>query len=1286
LAKRWQFWIDVGGTFTDCLAVEPGGAIHRAKVLSSGRLRFQGEPAASLDELRLVDSNRPANDFFAGWRLSLEKGRFSSRIRSFDAETGLLRLENARPDSIAADDVELWNGEEAPVVAIRRFLGLRLAEPVGDVDVRLGTTRGTNALLERQGARTAFVTTKGFGDLLRIGNQSRPRLFDLAIRKPADLYERAVELDERLAADGSILRSLDRRFALQAMTRLRDDGIESLAVCLLHSYRNPIHEEVVGEIAVGLGFSHVALSFRLAPLQRIVPRAQTTVVDAYLTPIVREYLQRLRQSMPDADLRLMTSSGSLVRAEHFVGKDSVLSGPAGGVVGACHVANEAGFDRAIGFDMGGTSTDVCRSEGSVERRYEMDVIDPATGGTTKIVAPMLSIETVAAGGGSICEFDGVKVTVGPKSGGSNPGPACYGRGGPLCITDVNVFLGRIVPERFPFPLDRDAVIDQLDDVRRRIKTATGEEPTRERLASGFLDVANANMASAIKRVSVARGYDVRDYALVSFGGAGAQHACAVADELGISTILQHPYASLLSAFGIGIADVTRFAVRDVGRPLCKETLADLETDFRSMAEGLRREVLAEDVAPDGLSAPIRRLDLRYAGQDGVITVERRGDDDWGRLFEAEHRRLYGFAFPERAIEIRAARVELTGRTTKPATADLPVEASKPSADRFVDAYFAGAWRRTPYFLRETLNPGDEIDGPALILEPNSSIVVAPDWTAVVSRRNDLVLERVRQKARPTENTPATSDPIELELFNNRFSSIAEQMGETLRRTSLSTNVKERLDYSCAIFSADGSLVVNAPHIPVHLGAMGDCVRALREDVPGMQPGDVYLTNDPYRGGSHLPDVTVVTPVFDASGRRLLFFTGSRAHHAEIGGSRPGSMPPFSASLAEEGVLLRAFRLARNGIYAEEELRRLLTSGSFPSRAPADNLADVRAQAAANKIGADLLRRLVESLGEANVLAYMGFVRDAAAAKVRQSLLKVPEGVYRLVDAMDEGSTVAVSVTIRHGMQGGEAIVDFTGSGPTSTGNLNANPAIVRSAVLYCFRCLLDEDVPLNDGVLAPVRIVIPLGTILSPVADVDPAKCPAVVGGNVETSQRVVDVVLGAIGAAAASQGTMNNFLFGRPAREGEQGFGYYETICGGAGAVPGFAGADAVHSHMTNTRITDPEVVEDRYPIRLNEFSIRIGSGGPGRSPGGDGVVREFEFLDRLEASLLTNRRTTAPFGLGGGEPGAGGRNLLRRAGESTWLELPPAATVEVAPGDRLRIETPGGGGFGAPLATAND
>ena len=1287
MAARWQFWIDVGGTFTDCLAVDPAGRIRTAKVLSSGKLRARGERAEQTNRLRLRGLDELPDDFFAGWVLSLDRGGFHARIARYESKTNEIVLQHELPPTLSIEDAELSAGEEAPVVAIRRFLGKRLDEPIGEVDVYLGTTRGTNALLERQGARTAFITTKGFGDLLRIGNQNRPRLFDLAIRKPADLYEVSIELDERLAADGSVLRPLERSEVAKKLDELRQRDIESVAVCLLHSYRNPIHENLVGEIANRAGFSHVALSSRLAPLQRIVPRAQTTVVDAYLTQIVRDYLRKLRRSLPDADLRLMTSSGSLVEAERFVGKDSVLSGPAGGVVGACHVANEAGFHKAIGFDMGGTSTDVCRSEGAVERRYEMDVVDPSTGGSTKIVAPMLSIETVAAGGGSICDFDGVKITVGPKSGGSTPGPACYGRGGPLCITDVNLFLGRIVPERFPFTLDREAVVRRLDEVRERIKQATGDAPSRERLAAGFLAVANANMAAAIKRVSVARGYDVREYALVSFGGAGAQHACAVSEELGIRRVLQHPYASLLSAFGIGIADVTRFAARDIGRPLNSETLANLEETFVEMAGDLREEILAEGVAAERLLPPVRRLDLRYVGQDAVITGDAPPDGDWGAVFEREHRRLYGFAFPGRAIEIRAARIELTGRTPKPPTPTIQPKPRQPKSDGVVDAYFDGDWRRTPYFLRENLRPGDSIAGPALILESNSSIVVAPRWTVAVSTRDDLVLERESGAESTSTSTDALkADPIELELFNNRFASIAEQMGETLRRTALSTNVKERLDYSCAIFSADGSLVVNAPHIPVHLGAMGDCVRALLEDIPEMRPGDVYITNDPYRGGSHLPDVTVVTPVFDTAGERLLFFTGSRAHHAEIGGTRPGSMPPFSSSLAEEGVLLRAFRLARDGVYAEDGLRRLLTSARYPSRAPEDNLADIRAQAAANKIGVDLLEQLIAALGAPKVLSYMGFIREAAAAKIRQSLLRIPEGVHRFEDSLDDGSKIAVAVAIKHTPAGGEAVVDFTGSGPTARGNLNANPAIVRSAVLYCFRCLLAEDVPLNDGVLAPVTIIIPPGTILSPVADVDPEKCPAVVGGNVETSQRVVDVVLGAIGAAAASQGTMNNFLFGRQAVPGRAGFGYYETICGGSGAGPSFGGADAVHTHMTNTRITDPEVVEDRYPVRLREFSIRQRSGGAGRFPGGDGIVREFEFLDALEASLLTNRRTTAPFGLAGGQPGRPGRNLLRRSRADDWENLAAADTVEVQPGDVIRIETPGGGGYGAPLARADD
>ncbi len=1363
-AKRWQFWIDVGGTFTDCIARLPSGAVRTHKLLSSGVYKGAvGDGSGRgviVDRARCVDPER----FFDGWWITVRAGgtegeppgqgvgrqglgtwgessmgwatEATVKVRRFEAGAGRIVLDEPLPfQPQVGDTYELHCGEEAPVIGIRWLMGKRLEEPIGPVEVRLGTTRGTNALLERQGARVAFVTTAGFADVLRIAYQNRPELFALQVRKARQLYEAVVELTERLDKDGRVLLPLDEADAERKLREVHRRGIRSLAVCLLHAYRNPIHERAVQRLARRIGFEHVSVSSAVSPLQKIVSRGDTTVVDAYLTPILRDYVRCIVARIPDGTLKMMSSAGALVDADRFVGKDSVFSGPAGGVVGYAHVAQRAGFKRAIGFDMGGTSTDVSRFGGEYERRYETEVNDPESGTGVRIVAPMLAIETVAAGGGSICWFDGQKPVVGPRSAGADPGPACYGRDGPLTVTDVNLYLGKILPEYFPFPLDRAAVQGRLDELIGQIERATGRRYTREELAAGFTAIANANMIAPIKKVSIARGYDVRDYVLVTFGGAGGQHACAIAAELGISRILLHPLGGVLSAYGIGMADVRRFAEVAVGRPLGQlieeagSVEAALQAELAPMHKRLRAEVLAEGIPLERIEPPRLLLELRYHGQDSTISVPQPPDGNWQAAFERMHRQLYGFTFPERPVELYAARMELVGRMPKPPERPRPARPYWASTDRHTRTYFNGCWQRTQVFLRDELQPGARIRGPAIVIEPISTIVIEPGWMAELTRYNDILLRRIEEPAKlgrevqapegsyadqpaqsnerserePPPDTrqqekqhqpslqiaPTEPDPIMLELFHNHFASVAEQMGATLQKTALSTNVKERLDFSCAIFTADGDLVANAPHIPVHLGAMSESVKQLLKDVPAMQPGEVYVTNDPYRGGSHLPDVTVVTPVFEqpeeAQGARagdrprLLFFTASRAHHAEIGGITPGSMPPSSKNLAEEGVVIRHFRLVRDERSSQEELARLLSSGPYPSRAVGENLADINAQVAANQMGVNLLHEMIDRYGRQTVLAYMKHIQAAAERKMRSALLKIQPGRYAFTDQLDDGSPIRVAITVRHTERGGEATVDFTGTGPVVPGNLNANHAIVSSAVIYCFRCLIDEPVPLNAGMLAPIRIVLPVGCLLNPEPADEPARCPAVVGGNVETSQRIVDVIFGALGVVAASQGTMNNFTFGRPAGEGRAAIGYYETIGGGAGAGPEFDGADAVHTHMTNTRLTDPEVLEDRYPVRLRLFAIRRGSGGRGRQRGGDGIVRQIEFLEPLEVSLLTSRRTTRPYGLLGGEPGQPGRNLIIRRGSARAEQLGPTAFLRVAPGDVLRIETPGGGGYGS-------
>jgi 5-oxoprolinase (ATP-hydrolysing) len=1316
--ERWEFWVDVGGTFTDCLARCPDGALRTHKLLSSGA--YRGSVGDGSTRECLVDHRRSCDPagFYVGWRLVLFRpfacraehertppdaalGEHDPRhgnfevfdtdipVVGFEPNRGLLRLGRPlRCEPEAGWLYELQCDQEAPVIGVRWLLGRPLSKPVGPVLVRLGTTRGTNALLERRGAATALVTTAGFGDVLRIGYQQRPRLFDLHIRKPAPLYCEVVELEERVGKDGKVLRELDEAELRAKLAGLRDAGIDSLAVCLLNSYRNGAHELRAAQVARELGFRHVSISSQLSPEQRIVPRGETTVINAYLTPVIGAYLEALHRHLPEASIKMMTSAGGLVDAAEFVAKDSILSGPAAGVVGTAHAARAAGFDKAIGFDMGGTSTDVSRYGGQFERRYEMSVEDPASGDSIRIVAPVLAIETVAAGGGSICDFDGVKPVVGPLSAGAVPGPACYGRGGPLCLTDVNLFLGRIAPDLFPFPLDRGAVEWRLHEMIERIRQATGRRYDPYELAAGYVAIANAHMVAAIKKISVQRGYDPREHVLVSFGGAGGQHACAIACELGITRILAHPYAGVLSAFGIGMADVTRFAARDVSRPLTTGTLAALEPLFTALEAELRLKVEREGIPARSIAPARRLLDLRYVGQDAALTLEQPPDNDWRAAFEIRHQQLYGFTHPGRAVEVYTARLEVTGRTPKPRTPTPPARTGEHAPARHAPVYFDGALRETAIYSRDRLQPGDCCDGPALILEATGTIVVECGWHAEMTDGGDVLLtDRVVRRAAVPAATAvfaaAACDPITLELFNSQFAAIAEQMGAMLRRTALSTNIKERLDFSCAIYDAAGGLVAHAPHIPVHIGAMGHCVTCLIEERRGadgqlaLRPGEVYVTNDPYRGGSHLPDVTVMTPVFDEQGREILFYAASRAHHAEIGGMAPGSMPPDSRSLAEEGIRIPlmplvvreeggAGRSASGVRIQDDELRRVLSAGPYPTRALQHNLADIHAQVAANQCGVRLLADLVTRSGLPTVRAYMQYIQHAAETKMRAALWRLPDGQRRFVDYLDDGSRIAVALSIT----GDKALIDFTGTGPVHPGNLNATPAIVASAVLYCFRCLIDEDIPLNAGVLAPLKIILPIG-LLNPPAQSDPARCPAVAGGNVETSQRIVDCILGALGVVAASQGTMNNLSFGN------ERFGYYETIAGGAGAGPTFDGADAVHTHMTNTRLTDPEVLEDRYPVRLRRFTIRRGSGGVGRHRGGDGVVREIEFLEPLDVSLLTQRRTRRPYGLAGGEPGAAGENLLLPT-DGEPRSLGSACQLRVRPGDVLRISTPGGGGYG--------
>jgi len=1265
---RWEFWIDVGGTFTDCIGRRPDGQLVRHKTLSSGAVKGcvgdRSSPTVIHDPLRAGDPD----GFWEGCRLQLldEQGRAAAagEVAGFDRSAAALRLD--RPLAVApqaGQAYELQSDVEAPLIAVRYLLGLRPHEPIPPVSVRLGTTRGTNALLTRRGAPTALVTTRGFGDVLRIGYQNRPRLFDLTIRKPPPLGSWVVEIDERVTAAGEVLRAPDEEQVRRQLSDLAACGARSLAICLLHAHAWPRHEQLVERIAREIGFDEISCSSRIAPLIKIVSRGDTTVVDAYLNPVLRDYVQRLRSRLDASGrspLRVLTSAGGLIDAGEFVGKDSILSGPAGGVVGYSRVARSAGFARAIGLDMGGTSTDVSRFDG----RYDLEHETEKAG--VRIVAPMMAIETVAAGGGSVCRFDGAKLVVGPDSAGADPGPACYGRGGPLAVTDMNLYLGRLASDRFPFPLDRRAVERRLRGLCQQVAVATGRAYPPEELADGFLRVANSHMVHAIRSISIARGADPRDYVLVAFGGAAPQHACAVARELEMRQILIHPDAGLLSALGIGLADVTRHRSEGVYGRYSREAVAGLEPRLRQLEEQARAEVLAEGFAPAQVEVR-RALQLRYAGLEATLTIPASSAWSYEEGYRQEHQRLYGYLQGDRPLEIVAAQVEVIGRASTELPPAVRAAPRAPCPTAHTTAWFAGRPLTAHLFSRAQLQPGDVLDGPAIVVEAAATTIVDPGWRAEVLSDGQLLLSDQEGLSRRPLSTKA--DPVTLEVFNNHFAAIAGQMGITLRNTASSVNVKERLDFSCAIFTAAGDLVVNAPHVPVHLGAMAETVRQLVADHPAMRAGDVWVTNDPYAGGSHLPDVTVVTPVHDPASGRLVFLTASRAHHAEIGGIVPGSMPPFSTNLAEEGVLIRSFQVVEAGQSRLEQLRQLLLAGPHPTRNVHDNLADVTAQIAANRQGAQALWQLVERYGLAGVEAYMRHIQDAAERKTRAALSALPDGRHVYQDHLDDGWPIVAACTIR----GDRATIDFTGTAPVLAGNLNANRAIVTAAVLYCLRCLIAEEIPLNQGVLAPVELVVP-ECLLNPPRRASPAACAAVAGGNVETSQRIVDVLLGALGVAAASQGTMNNLVFG------DAMFGYYETICGGAGATAEADGADAVHTHMTNTRLTDVEVLESRYPVRVLEFSIRRGSGGNGRHRGGDGVVRKLEFLRPLEVSILSQRRGAyLPYGLAGGWPGAAGRNLLQRA-DGRVERLGGIAQFSALPGDILTIETPGGGGYGQP------
>jgi len=1179
-----------------------------------------------------------------------------------------------RPDGTLATHKLLSDNPEqyrdAAVAGIRQLLGLPAGAPVTPAQVacvKMGTTVATNALLERKGEPTLLVTTRGFRDALRIAYQNRPRLFERHIVLPELLYAQVVEAQERVGAQGELLLPLDEAALRVQLQAAFDAGLRSVAIVFLHGYRFTAHEAAAARLARAAGFTQVSVSHEVSPLMKFVSRGDTTVVDAYLSPILRRYVDQVAGEMPGVPLLFMQSGGGLADARLFHGKDAILSGPAGGIVGMARTAALAGYDRVIGFDMGGTSTDVSHYAGAFEREFDTQVAG------VRIRAPMMSIHTVAAGGGSILQFDGARLRVGPHSAGANPGPASYRRGGPLTVTDANLLLGRIVPAYFPrvFGPGADQPLD-IDAVRAQFATLAHQSGrSAEALAEGFIHIAVQQMANAIKKISVARGYDVTRYTLQCFGGAGGQHACQVADALGMPRVLVHPLSGVLSAYGMGLADQNLMREQAVERLLDAAALEPIGQQLDALAQAAAAQLRERQTGRGALQVH-RRVHVRYEGSDAALVVPFGPLADIEAAFEAAYRQRYAFLMPGKRLVAEAVSVEAVLAGELPAEPRHPLQAprSVPRRDT-LPLYAQGLWQAAALLVRDDLRPGDRVSGPAIIAEPNATTVVEPLWEAQVTERGHLVLER--RSARATRPAAGTAvDPVLLEVFNNLFMSIAEQMGLQLQNTAWSVNIKERLDFSCALFDAQGQLIANAPHMPVHLGSMGESIKTVIDRHAGqMQPGDVYVLNDPYHGGTHLPDVTVITPVTIGSCGEPLFYVGSRGHHADIGGTTPGSMPPFSTRIEEEGVQLDNLLLVEGGRLREAELLALLQGGRWPSRNPQQNLADLRAQIAANEKGVQELRKMVEQFGLDVVQAYMRHVQDNAEESVRRVITRLKDGAFTL--ALDNGARIQVAVRVDAAAR--SATIDFSGTSAQQPNNFNAPTAVCMAAVLYVFRTLVDDDIPLNAGCLKPLRVIIPPGCMLRPNP---PA---AVVAGNVETSTCITNALYGALGIMAGSQPTMNNFTFGNARQQ------YYETIAGGSGAgglfnasgqlAGGFDGTSVVQTHMTNSRLTDPEVLEHRFAVRLESYEIRQGSGGEGRWRGGDGGVRRIRFLEPMTASILSNGRVHPAFGAAGGAPGATGINRVQRS-DGRVEELQHIGQAEMEAGDIFEIHTPGGGGFG--------
>jgi len=1192
---QWQFWIDRGGTFTDIVAKDPQGKLHTKKLLSENPEAYKDAALQGIREFLNVSSEQ----------------------------------------AIPFEQIKV---------------------------VKMGTTVATNALLERKGEPTVLAISAGLGDILEIGHQARPETFALNIIKSPLLYQDVIEVPERVKFDGQVQLALDVESSRVAFTKAYQQGYRAIAIVLMHAYLYPKHERILAKLAAEIGFEQISTSHEVSPLTKIVPRGETTVVDAYLTPILKKYVDHIEASIsPNREpgkLLFMQSSGGLTDAGRFRGRDAILSGPAGGIVGAVHTAKLAGFDKMIGFDMGGTSTDVSHYAGEYEKVYETEVAG------VKMRVPMMYIHTVAAGGGSLLNYDGNRFRVGPDSAGANPGPVCYRRGGSLAVTDINACLGKIQPEYFPkifgpeqnLPLDAKGAFAAFADIGKQLSTPRAPEE----VAEGFLDITIEHMAQAIKKISVSRGYDLQEYVLNCFGGAGGQHACLVAERLGMDKIFLHPFSGVLSAYGMGLADISTEKQLVVESVLSSQLTEKIDANTKQLISQNSTDLAAQGLAGVDIQHSAW-VQLRYKGTDTSIQVPCAEIEVMRESFEQSHKRQFGFIAPDKEIIVETVGVTSFGGSEAPAERLSNIKAEgKPLAIDHKPMYSKGQWHTTPIYKVEDLEYGHDIVGPAIIIEPTGTIIVEANWCVEVTKYRHIVLKH-QACASQVVKTNTSCDPVTLEIFNNLFMSIAEQMGIVLRNTSQSVNIKERLDFSCAIFDKTGNLVANAPHVPVHLGSMDSSVKVIINSGQTIKAGDVFVQNNPYNGGSHLPDITVITPVFNTQKTEVIFYVASRAHHEDIGGIAPGSMSPLATSILQEGVILDNIKLVSEGVFLTDEIHQILSAGDYPARNIEQNIADLMAQIAANNTGVNELNKLVQQSGLATVHAYMGFIQDSAEESVRRAISRLQDNEFSY--QLDSGAEIHLTININHKER--SAAIDFTGTSAQLSTNFNAPEAITRAAVLYVFRCLVDDDIPLNAGCMKPLEINVPQGSMLNP-------KFPAaVVAGNVETSQAITNGLFAALGILGSSQGTMNNLTFGN------EKYQYYETICSGSPAGQGFNGTAAVHTHMTNTRMTDPEIMEQRYPVILQEFSIRRGSGGKGQWNAGDGIYRRIRFEEAMSCSILSEHRLIAPFGVNGGESGQVGRNWIERK-DKAIVELSSCGHADVDAGDSVNIISPTGGGFG--------